>query len=647
LIIPLGESPTMRRFVAPTVALLLSLCPVALDSARAAMTPSGFAINLPTFRHVLADGHGHVYLTGGPGTTGILVRRANGAANTTVSGESGANGMALSPDGSTLYVALTDANAIAAINTSTLAETARYSTGSGTCPAEVLQLADKVWFGDGCSGSGYGIGVVDLTTSTVTTGVATTSAIPLLAGGAAAPNVLFAGTSGGSDLTSYTVSGDTLTLAHSVSIGENLAQLALSADGSQVLTASGGEYDIARYDVSTLGRGGQYGNNYPYPDAVVVAPAGPVVAGFASSYDKDVRVYAADGGALQTFEPSDNDSNTWLVRDGLALDPSAQHLYAVTGAVGNGGPYRLHVIANPLASSTAMTVTAPNRATRGGALALSAHLTSAGAPVTGAVVQVVRHDASGATRIATPKTGSTGTVSLTDHPPVGGPVTYTFSWVGNSAYASAIRNATVTVSRAATPLTISLSSHSHAYGARFTVHAHVGRTFNGRTVTIYATPLGGTRHAVKTAEVDARGNLTATYPVVRRTKFTASFPGDYRYAPVARSTSAVVAAKLVTIIAQNSGTKGKYGLYSHTRGAALGGRVTPGKSGECLRFVLQKLTRRHWRTVASGCFTMDANSVAVGVAKGPTKTPFRNRVEYPGDHANSATHSKWYYIEFV
>ena len=640
----------MRRIAATTVALLLGLAPVTLASAHAATAPSGIAIDLPTFRHVLADGHGHVYLTGGPGTTGVLVRNAAGSADATISGESGANGMALSPDGSTLYVALTDANAISAISTTTLTETARYSTGSGTCPAEVLQLADKVWFGYGCSGSGYGIGVVDLTTSTVTTGVVTTSSdVPLLAGGAAAPNLLFAGPSGGSSLTSYTVSGSTLTLAHSVSVGENLAQLALSADGSQVLTASGGEYDIARYDVSTLGRGGQYGNNYPYPDAVVVAPVGQVVAGIDAPYDPDIRVFDVAGDALQTFEVGDNDSNTELARDGLALDPSGAHLYAVTAALGDDGiyHYRLHVIANPLASSTAMTVTAPKKATRGGALALSAHLTSGGAPVSGAVVQVVRHDASGTTRIATPKTSSNGTASVTDHPPVGGTVTYTFSWAGNSTYAPVTRKATVTVSRAATALTISLSTRSHAYGARFTVHAHLGRTFNGRTVSIYATPLGGARHALKTAKVDARGNLTATYSVVRRTKFTASFPGDFRYAPATRSASAVVAAKLVTAIAKNRGTNGRYALYSHTGGARLGGKVIPGKSGECLRFVLQKLIGKRWRTVASGCFTMDANSIAVGIAKGPTKTPFRNRVEYPGDHANSATHSKWYYIEFV
>ncbi|MEU9349986.1 hypothetical protein AB0D65_02950 [Streptomyces griseoloalbus] len=49
-----------------------------------------------------------------------------------ISGAAGARGVALSGDSGTLYVALRDAGAIAAVDTVTLRETARYDTGTGT-----------------------------------------------------------------------------------------------------------------------------------------------------------------------------------------------------------------------------------------------------------------------------------------------------------------------------------------------------------------------------------------------------------------------------------------------------------------------------------------------------------------------------------
>ena len=96
---------------------------------------------LTKFAHIKVDGS-HVFFTSGSGTTSILVTNYAGATVANITNEAGADGMALSPDRTTLYVALSGADAISVINTATLTETARYATGASTCPHAVA-LAGK------------------------------------------------------------------------------------------------------------------------------------------------------------------------------------------------------------------------------------------------------------------------------------------------------------------------------------------------------------------------------------------------------------------------------------------------------------------------------------------------------------------------
>src|SRR5437764_7169097 len=71
---------------------------------------------------------GHVFVSGGPGTSSIVVLDYAGAIVNTITGEGGASQMALDPATHTLYVGLHDATAISEINTQTLTETRRFST---------------------------------------------------------------------------------------------------------------------------------------------------------------------------------------------------------------------------------------------------------------------------------------------------------------------------------------------------------------------------------------------------------------------------------------------------------------------------------------------------------------------------------------
>ncbi len=114
----------------------------------AAWADSTAALPLSQYAHMLVDtAHQHIFFSQGPGSTGIVVTDLSGTPVTTIADEQGATGLALSPDGGTLYAALTDGDALAAIDTTTLTESARIPTGTDSAPVSVATAADKVWYG--------------------------------------------------------------------------------------------------------------------------------------------------------------------------------------------------------------------------------------------------------------------------------------------------------------------------------------------------------------------------------------------------------------------------------------------------------------------------------------------------------------------
>ncbi|MFF3512440.1 hypothetical protein [Streptomyces sp. NPDC002573] len=129
--------------------------------AAGAHAASDIPLPIAHFAHMVVDApHGHLFISGGAGTDGILVTDLDGGNPTTIGGEPGATGLALSDDGSLLYAALPDQDTIAAISTEKLTESARYATGAGTRPQSPVVAGGTLWFGYGTAGAG-GIGSVD------------------------------------------------------------------------------------------------------------------------------------------------------------------------------------------------------------------------------------------------------------------------------------------------------------------------------------------------------------------------------------------------------------------------------------------------------------------------------------------------------
>lgn len=402
-----------------------------------ARADGGGALPLSHYAHMVVDGaHQHLFFSQGAGTAGIVVTDLAGAPVATVDGERGADGLALSADGRTLYAALTDSDAIAVIDTATLTETGRVDTGTDSAPVSLAVAGGKIWY-------------------------------------------------------SYT-----------------------DADGK---------------------------------------------------------------GTVGSVDPA-----------GLAATPQP------------GMPHW----------PTAVTWTAP--------------------------------------------VAADGTITVKDTPSIGGANTYTVDYAGDGGHQAVTASATVQVARATTSLSVAADASTYAYGATATVTAHLGTMYDGRTVSLWATPAGGKKALVKTGTVDSKGNLRATYKVTRSTTFTASYAGDHRYAP-ATATRAVsgqvkVAQALSGYYTSTTYSGTTYRVYHRKTRPTVTTTVSPNKSGQCVEFQAQEYYSGAWHTLnTSGCFTLGSKSAIASELSlsNAVNQKFRVRSEYvrsSKDTTNVSTWGGWQYL---
>ncbi|MET8280170.1 hypothetical protein [Micromonospora sp. NPDC005174] len=321
--------------------------------AQAAAAPTATPLSLPAVSDVVSAGD-RVFVSGGPSSTDVVVASATGAVVGTLSGLPGPSDLVLSGDRQTLYVALPTANAIAAFDTGTLVESARYDTGAGACPSSLALTGRYLWFGYGCGGWDGNIGRIDLgrQPARVTTGLDTGSGFygaPLLTAASQNRSVLLAGQPGLSPASVYTYTigaGGVLSAPGTnefMAIGSNLRDIALDPTGATVFTASGAPYEVQAFpfaDITTPSA------TYPtgaYPNAVEVSRDGTRVAGGAdASYDPDVFVFTTAGTEVAHFELGDD-----LSSGALAWAPNGARLYAVSYDWTGAHPVTLHVLPVP------------------------------------------------------------------------------------------------------------------------------------------------------------------------------------------------------------------------------------------------------------------------------------------------------------
>ncbi|MFJ8108813.1 hypothetical protein [Streptomyces sp. NPDC096132] len=468
-----------------------------------------------------------------------------------------AGGLELSADSQTLYVAVAGSDEIAAIDTADLTESARYSTGTADAPTTLARAGGKLWFGYGTATSGN-IGSLDLSGPDPVLAVAQDSSsrwyyAPRLASNPAAPGVLAAAVPGlsPSAVATYDVSGaDAPKLIAQGQAGSNLRDLAVTPDGSQVVTASGWPYKhqvLSTTDLKEVG-------NYPtdaYPNAVDIAADGTVAAGIDGPYEPDVYIFKP--GATQPvrqYEFADTGTGT-LVPDGLAWEPDGNHLFAVTSS---GSTYRLNTLNAPTKAATTLTVSAPASAVPGKPLTVTGQVSGGDALPAGTPLTVTRTDAESpsGTELAPVTTGEDGSFSFTDTPSVEGDVKYTVSYAGDTAHAPASASRTVAVSRSVTTVTVSAPA-SAVPGKPLTVTGQVSggdALPAGTQLTVTRTDAqspSGTELAPVTTGEDGSFSFTDTPSVEGDVKYTVSYAGDTAHAPASASRTVAVSRSVTTV----------------------------------------------------------------------------------------------------
>ncbi|MEV0907080.1 Ig-like domain-containing protein [Streptomyces hokutonensis] len=305
--------------------------------------------------------------------------------------------------------------------------------------------------------------------------------------------------------------------------------------------------------------------------------------------------------------------------------------------------------------TTTVSLTAPATSTRAQKLTVSGKLS--GSPfAAGGVVKVTKTDLANTsgTALADAKVAADGSFTFSDTPQIGGANTYKVTYGGDVSHRPGSTGATVQVSRTATSLTIATDHATYAYGQTAKITAHLGTTYNKRTVAIYAQPFGGTSVLVKSGTVDSNGNLAGSYKLARNTTFSAVFAGDYRYAPktVAHSvqTQVRISETLSGYYTSTHYGSTLYRVYHHTAKEQLDVTVTPNKAGQCLVFRVQRYYSGAWHTqTTTPCLSLSSTSAGRHRMSltNSVNSRFRIAAEYihsSRDNTNLSTWGAWQYF---
>lgn len=567
------------RFVVTVVAGALGLLALSTGAARADTISS---LPLTSFYQIVADTpQDHLFLSS-PGQDSIFVTNLTGGPVDQISNLGGVEGIALSADGNTLYAALSSADAVDAISTSSFDVTATYPLPAGDSPWNVAVQSDAVWVGYQTSTAGSsGIGDVDLSASapafTAQPGMDTWQSAPQLAADPADGGVLVAlqpglsstqaatfSTSSSPAAFTETASTDPTSGLGGVDGCENETDLAVIPGGTRFLVACGALSTVDGYTMTDLSApavsySGPAAGSGAHSAAAAVAPNGTVTAGFEGEVAPDLFTYQS-GQSTPAASYAVSGSGMTIAARGVAWSADSSQLFTVIAISVNGSTvYSLRVLYPPLASSVLSLDTdsaaygTPVEVT--GGLFIGPNGTTQ--PGENDTVTITRTPADSNTPTATytVTTDANGDFTQPDtaSPPLPlGSYTYTASYAGDSATAPATAAQVVTVVPDKSNLTLTgpstvVTGHGVSLAGTLTLTGGVSLPA-GTDVTITRTLTGSTAPPESTTvPVAADGSFALTdSPTAPGTyTYTVSYAGDATAQP---STSAPVTVTVTPVM---------------------------------------------------------------------------------------------------
>lgn len=558
---------------------------LATTAARADSTTP--LTQLTSFHQILVDEQaGFVFLSEGQDSYGVLTNGADftpgivvtdlaGNYVTTIDAGMGADGMALSSDGSTLYAALEPDNTVAAIDVSSITSTtttptqAYWRLNGWEVPYSLAIQSGKLWVSydpEQVSAGGAEIGYFDMSQTDPTFNdqvsgefAGTWQQAPDLAADPSNSGVLIASGDARSDneIASWNVAGSTpVTLVARQELDDAAGYQC--GGGVQAVLPGGGSFmttcpspDMYSFSTSDFSVTGTYTGD-GYSDGVATAPqAGLVAVGGDNLHGTDVFVYQPGSSEpLNVYDfgqiVEDEDNAQVLVSGGLAMSPDGSRLYAVTDSVNNPTTYELHVYDNPGQPKTSLTLNGSSTGAMGGKLTMNGTLTLASGPTPAEeTIEVTRTNPDGSTTAlnAALSPDSSGDFSFSDAPPTAGTNVYTASLVNDNGAPIISRSLTVTVGPDTSALTLTATGGKKGVTLSGTLTFGGSPAPAGETITIVrSTPDDSlTPFTLSPVTTSSNGTFSLTDTISQSHTYiwTATYAGDAAHGD-ATATSAPV-----------------------------------------------------------------------------------------------------------
>ncbi|NUS13500.1 MAG: hypothetical protein HOY69_19210 [Streptomyces sp.] len=525
----------------------VTLATAVLAGAAFAVLPAAPAAADPAYpspRLLLDEQNRHVYVSTDGQLPSVEVFDLDGARVGTIDDQPTATGMALSPDGGTLYIAHSGAGTISAVSTTTLQQTALYRTGVDT---ESLAFAGgRLWFGysGGADPEPFGIGSVDVGSQTPAVSLAPqwqwTGWAPNVLADPADPDTLVVTSNlGDGGLGVFDVSSATPVETGQYADLGGFSDATVTPDGRSVTVA--GKDAVYSYRLGNLTQVDQTVPTAGATTAVAVAADGTVAVGYWNYW----AVLATGTSVIVPGESAPRHSFAPAVGPGgLAWSSDGSRLYAVSGGfsgLGDTDPV-LDVYDNPAQAETAMALTPPAQAEAGTPFTVQGTLASAGAFTAGQSVHVTRADAADPDGTALPDAAvaADGTFSFTDTVTAAGDVSYEVAYAGDRDHAPARQSVSLTVApppqpaKADTTLWLEFKNRAKV-GSKLKMDGRLTSADSipaGATVTVTRQDATGPGAAlVGTRKVAADGTFQiADVPLVAGPAvYTVTFAGDTTY----------------------------------------------------------------------------------------------------------------------
>jgi hypothetical protein len=308
-----------------------------------------------------------------------------------------------------------------------------------------------------------------------------------------------------------------------------------------------------------------------------------------------------------------------------------------------------------LAFSSPVSIAVGDQASLFGSLSFSD-----GSPANGLTVHVTRTNPDGnqtAVGDAT-TTSDQGDFSFVDSPPARGHYTYTATYDGDAQRSgSAGTSDVLNVTGIVTAVDLRASATKTGYRHPVALTAHLGKHGSNGVVSIYKHVAGGVRTLVRSAPVDADGNVKVTVRPRMNTTFDADYAGDdvYRAAASAK-VKVAVRVRIAGVLSRFTSTSGAYRLYRYSSSCVARGThcprytasVAPGHAGEKIRVTLAVHTASGWVVAGHTSVKLNARSRARLILRYADRSVIGLRVRlqahFAGDLMNAGNTTAWSYF---